>query len=262
MAHALDSSNHGTPLPDASGSRTNWDELEWAGNPDATRHDASREAVAIRYWPMVYAFIRHSGRSHDESAELTQAFLAEVFYGRGLLQVASPARGRFRSLLMHAVGNFLRDDARRRFARSRAPSTPLLPLSGDEPAVRCVEDRTDPRVAFSAAWVAVLLRDAAEALRRELEASGRQEAWRLFEVRVLRPALSGGPTPSLEQSMIEAGAASRGQASHWLACAKRRFATLVMNAAGVTSGEPDRCRDELADLLSLLRGHTTEGRNE
>jgi DNA-directed RNA polymerase specialized sigma24 family protein len=107
--------------------QTNWDLIRDAASGSATAQ-ASLDAVMKRAWPAVYAYIRASGRRSEEATELTQAFICDVFLSRHLLEKADQARGRFRTLLLGAVRNYLADVHRRRHAQSRMPKGGLVAI--------------------------------------------------------------------------------------------------------------------------------------
>ena len=70
------------------------------------------------YWRPVFAFICRHGRSIPDAQDLTQSFFLMVLEGK-LLQRANPNRGRFRSLLLKALQDFLIDESIKRRALKR-----------------------------------------------------------------------------------------------------------------------------------------------
>src|SRR5437764_2338769 len=81
----------------------------------------ARQALADlckTYWRPIFAFVCRRGYSVPDAQDLTQDFLLMVLEGN-LLKRADPTRGRFRSLLLKALQNFLVDDTIRKHARKR-----------------------------------------------------------------------------------------------------------------------------------------------
>src|SRR5438094_6158446 len=70
-------------------------------------HAALAELCKI-YWRPVFAFICRQGHSVPDAQDLTQDFFAMVLKGR-LLQRADRSGGRFRSLVLKALQNFLHE---------------------------------------------------------------------------------------------------------------------------------------------------------
>lgn len=235
----------------SGGAVTDWSQIALAGDPDATGFHPSRAAIAQRYWPVIFAFIRQSGRGEEVASDLTQGFLADVLFSRALLEMATPERGRFRTLLLRAVTNYLRDDHRRGTAARRRPVQGLISLeqSGCTPA----DASLTPERAFVTAWVAMLMREAANRCQEECTRDGRDAEWHCLHGRVIRPALEGAPMASVSELEALTGIDSRASLAHLTAAGKRRFARHLLDRIGAASGDPDRTSDEVNDLLGLLK---------
>src|SRR5207247_9013414 len=80
-------------------------------------HRALAERCRI-YWRSVFAFIRRLGHSPPDAQDLTQDFFVILLKGQ-LLQRANPARGRFRSLVLKALEDYLHDAEAKRCAGKR-----------------------------------------------------------------------------------------------------------------------------------------------
>src|SRR5512136_3003846 len=68
--------------------------------------DPDRALIGLlleRYWKPVYCYLRRKGYKNEDAKDLTQGFLHEVVLDRQLIQRADPAKGRFRSFLLHAL---------------------------------------------------------------------------------------------------------------------------------------------------------------
>jgi RNA polymerase sigma-70 factor (ECF subfamily) len=91
---------------------THWSVVIAAAGPSP---DADRALAELceTYWYPVYAFVRRSGHSTDDAADLTQAFFARILE-KGYVKDARPDRGRFRSFLLASLSHFLWISARPR----------------------------------------------------------------------------------------------------------------------------------------------------
>ena len=237
--------------PNPSLTQTNWALIRDASSASPTAR-TSLETVARRCWPAVYAFIRASGRSATEATDLTQGFLCDVFLSRKLLEKADAERGRFRTLLMGAVRNYLADAHRRRTASSRMPKDGLVGLDairerGGEPPDA---GTTSPERAFHARYVGGLIRAATERLQRELLEAGDEASWEIFRLRVLQPAFEGVATGYDE--IAPRFGLERGTCAARLLVAKRRFAAILMEELRGTVAQPEDLDAEVAELLALL----------
>ena len=153
-----------------------------------TDEDKARRALADLcriYWRPVFAFICRRGRSVPDAQDLTQSFFLMLLEG-SLLQRADPNRGRFRSLLLTALKQFLIDDSLRKSALKRggnmqfvswdawmaeAPSNFAIPAAEAEswPAEKLYDVR----------WAATAVEHALRRLGEECESRGRR---RVFDV--------------------------------------------------------------------------------
>lgn len=137
------------------------------------------------YWRPIFTFIYRRGYSAPDAQDLTQDFFLMVLEGN-LLQSADPKRGRFRSLLLTSVKNFLTDAAAKRKGHKRggrvqfiswerwmsdAPSQVSLPAAALESA--------PPEALYDVGWAAAIAEEALRRLRMECESKGRR---RVYEV--------------------------------------------------------------------------------
>jgi len=65
-----------------------------------------------RYWKPVYCYLRRKGCDNEQAKDLTQGFFHEVVLSRELAQRAAQCTGRFRSVLLHALNQYLVDQRR------------------------------------------------------------------------------------------------------------------------------------------------------
>lgn len=205
------------------------------------------------YWRPIFAFICRRGYQPHDAQDLTQDFFVTLLEGR-LLRQADPARGRFRSLLLKALQNFLIDAHAKKHAQKRggrfsfvswddwmaeAPSELSLPMHAVEswPAERL----------FDARWAATVVEHALQRLREECDARGRR---RVFDA--LRGALSfdGGDLhyDELGRSLgVDSMAVKR--LAHQL---RRRYRQLLREEVAQTVATPDEIDDELRYLCEAL----------
>src|SRR4051812_26434530 len=96
---------------------TRWSLVLAAGDsPAAVRARALAELCEM-YWYPLYAFARRDNRSrtHDDAADLTQGFIADLLSRNDLADV-DPRKGKFRSWLLQSMRNFIARDANSRHA--------------------------------------------------------------------------------------------------------------------------------------------------
>ncbi len=232
--------------------KTDWSMIgQVAGGEEAQA--AVLEQLVRRYWGAVYAYIRASGHDVHTSADLTQGFIAEVVLSRGLFESADQLRGRFRSLLMSALQNYLRQEYRRTSAQKRQPvSGPPMSLDTAQIDEQMESAKHSPESAFTAQWTLALVNRVVDRLRRECRVEGLETHWDVFEHRVIRPMLEGVevlPYPALvERFNLDYTA----QAATMMVSIKRRFARELMNEIANTVPKNIPPEDELTALLHDL----------
>ena len=125
------------------------------------RQDKDQALIGLlleRYWKPVYCCLRRKGYGNEQAKDLTQGFFHEVVLNRKLVERADPSKGRFRSFLLHALGQYLLDEQRRDAAQKRIPRSKLVPLDiADPPSLPQTTQELDAEACFNYAWKVDLL---------------------------------------------------------------------------------------------------------
>jgi RNA polymerase sigma-70 factor (ECF subfamily) len=209
-----------------------------------------------RYWKPVYCYLRRQGRGNEEAKDLTQGFFHEVVLNRHLVDRADPAKGSFRSLLLHALRQYLLDERRKEDAQKRIPRERLVPLDiADPPAIVEAVQALDPEESFNYAWKADLMDRALAEVRENYVREGMETHWCVFRDRVLEPALQEQPAPSLRQICERYGIENEATASHMLLTVKRRFQTVLKDHVRQTVLTGEGVEEEWREILKLLEKH-------
>src|SRR5215831_6478880 len=153
-------------------------------NGDREIREALAEICQI-YWRPIFFFVARRGYSPQDAEDLTQDFFVRILKD-DWLQKADPARGRFRSLLLKSLQNFLNDAVDRRNSRKRGGGISFISWDAwiaEEPSQLSLasEARTSwpAERLFDAAWAATMVQRALRRLCEECETKGRR---RVFEV--------------------------------------------------------------------------------
>jgi RNA polymerase sigma-70 factor (ECF subfamily) len=143
------------------------------------------------YWRPIFTFIYRRGYSAPDAQDLTQDFFLMIMEGN-LLQSADPNRGRFRSLLLKSLTNFLIDAAAKQRRHKRGGRLQFVSWEkwmAEAAAQLCLPKATmessPPETLFDAGWAAAVAEEALRRLRLECESKGRR---RVYEV--LNPYLT------------------------------------------------------------------------
>jgi RNA polymerase sigma factor (sigma-70 family) len=155
-----------------------------SGSEEAKARAALAE-LCRTYWRPIFSFVCRRGHSAEDAQDLTQDFFVMIL-GNNWLQRADPNRGRFRSLLLKSLQNFLTNEAERKHTKKRggdvkfvswdewmaeAPSQVSVSAQGPE--------SMPPERLFDMRWAATVAEQALRRLREECESRRRL---RLFEV--------------------------------------------------------------------------------
>ncbi len=155
------------------------------GECDESKARQALSQLCRIYWRPIFAFICRKGHAVPDAQDLTQDFFVMVLKGN-LLQRADRERGRFRSLLLTALQNFLHDAHGKATALKRGGEMQII--SWDEWMAEAPSRLTLPSAAleswpaeriFDVRWAATVVEQALRRLQEECEVRGRR---RLFDV--------------------------------------------------------------------------------
>lgn len=93
----------------------------------SSRSLESLNALVEIYWKPLYFFVREQGYDNETAKDVVQEFLATLIERDAFLK-ADPARGRFRTYLLSALSNFLKDQTRGQLRQKRGGGRSILSL--------------------------------------------------------------------------------------------------------------------------------------
>lgn len=228
---------------------TDWADLRHGAVAAGAARQGAVERLARRYHRPLRAYLMaQRGLSAAVAEEVLQAFYCEKMLDAGFIARADPARGKFRSFLLASLNHFVVDSHRRRVAGQRK--------DGDLIAA----DRLDalaqdaPVCAFELQWARYVLDEVLQRMERACVASGREDIWRIFDARVLSPALDGVEPVAYEQLVAQFGLKSPLQAANVLITAKRMFDRTLREVLteGLESPSAGQVDSEIRELMAIL----------
>jgi RNA polymerase sigma-70 factor (ECF subfamily) len=197
----------------------------------------------------LYCYVRRRGWNVADAQDLTQAFFVFLLE-KHAFEAADPERGRFRSLLLASLKNFLANQVRSEQAEKRGGGVRHFSIDFDDGERRLPEEPADgltPERLYERRWALTLLDAALDRLRQEHLAAGKAE---LFEA--LRSLL----TPSAEsppyREIAERLAMTEGAVKVAVHRLRRRYGEMLRELVAQTVGSPEDVDDELRQLLSAL----------
>jgi RNA polymerase sigma factor (sigma-70 family) len=223
-----------------------------AGGDEQKTRAALAELCKI-YWRPVFAFICRRGHSVPDAQDLTQDFFVMVLKGR-LLERADRSCGRFRSLVLKALQDFLRDAAETRRARKRggdvqfvswddwmaeAPSQLSIPAQESE--------SWSPERIFDVRWAATIVERALRRLGDECEKRGRR---RVFDM--LSSCLAAEREDVSYAKFSKTLGVAEVAVKRLVHRLRERYRELLREEVAQTVKKPDDIDDELRYLCSVL----------
>jgi RNA polymerase sigma factor (sigma-70 family) len=205
------------------------------------------------YWRPIFAFVCRSGHSIEDAQDLTQDFFLMVLEGH-LLERADPNKGRFRSLLLKALKNFLSDARDKRRARKRGGDVQFIRWEewmAELPSQLSISARESeswpPEKVFDVRWAATVVERVLSRLGEECERRGRR---RVFDV------LSGCLAAEREDVSYASFSKTLGvpetavkRLVHQL---RKRYRALLREEVAETVEKPEEVDDELRYLCAAL----------
>jgi len=230
---------------------THWSLVDLAAAGRNTIQRDALDRLLTRYWPALKAHLVLKKRIESNEAEdLVQGFIENKILERDLISKAESGRGRFRSLLATALDNYAANQMRQRNAAKREADRAT---SLDQEAYEHCAATTDaPHDAFDVAWAREILAEILRQMQAECKQSGHDDAWAVFQVRVLAPILEGAEPPSYEQIVDRFGFRSPTQASNALVTGKRMFSRIMRSVISEYADDEDDIDAEIQDLQDIL----------
>jgi RNA polymerase sigma-70 factor (ECF subfamily) len=205
------------------------------------------------YWRPIFSFVCRRGYSAEDAQDLTQDFFLMILEGHWLKN-ADPNRGRFRSLLLKSLQNFLNDAVAKKRARKRGGEMQFV--SWDDWMAEAPSRLTVSRQAveswpaerlFDLRWAATVVEQAICRLREECESQGRLRA---FEA--LRPCLAAEREDVSYSALSQTLGLPEITVKRLVHRFRQRYRTLLRDGVAETVADPAEVDDEIRHLCGVL----------
>lgn len=206
----------------------------------SSRDMKALDSLVTIYWKPLYFFVRQHGYSNEASKDIVQEFL-KTLLERGSLKRADPTRGRFRTFLLAALTNFLKDCSKAESRLKRGGDQSIFSLDfarGESEFAIEVSKGESPETVLNRTWARALWRHSIDEL---LGDPAHLEAFRLYLADV------DYETIARRTGLSESAAKT---AVHRL---KGQLRTIVTAHIRETAANEDDLEAELAEFLDLLR---------
>ena len=225
----------------------------WSVVLAAVNHETPEAAVALEqlcrtYWYPLYAYVRRSGHTPEDSQDFTQEFFHRLLHKDYLAQV-DIRKGKFRSFLLASLRHFLSDQRDRARTVKRGGGAEVFSLDAQDAEGRYrlePVDRMDAEKIFERRWAMTLLERALSRLRDESASSGKAETFEALkdfvagesDVTCSEVAARMGMTESTVKSVL-----------HRL---RQRYRALVREEIAKTVDGPAEIDEEIRYLITVM----------
>jgi DNA-directed RNA polymerase specialized sigma24 family protein len=231
---------------------------QWSLIEDVKKHeDKDRALIGLllkRYWKPVYCYLRRKGYDNEQAKDLTQGFFHEVVINRHLIERAESSKGRFRTLLLHALNQYLIDEQRKQMSRKRIPKDKLVPLDiADTQELPETVGELDAEQSFNYAWKAEILERVLTEVKDRYIKRDMEGHWYVFRDRLLQPILEGREAPSLNQICKRYDIADETTASNILKTVKRLFRSMLEKHVRQTVVSGEAVEEEMREIFKFFK---------
>ena len=233
---------------------THWSVVLTAGRGDSPAAPEALARLCRAYWYPLYAYARRRGCSPEDAEDLTQGFFESLLRREDLAHV-TPAKGRFRTFLLAALGHYLANEWRRGQRQKRGGGQVLVSfdaLSAEERYRLEPAAPQDPEHLFDRRWARTVMDEALDRLREDYARTGRAD---LFDL--LKPALAGeGSAPRRGELAARLGI-SVGAVDVALHRFRRRYGEIIRELIADTVSSPEDVDAEIRHLMAVVSGRVS-----
>jgi len=222
-------------------------------NGDQQKAGEALAELCRTYWRPVFSYVCRRGYSPEDAQDITQDFFLMILK-TNWLQQADQTRGRFRSLLLKSVQNFLHNLADTRQTLKRGGAVEFVSWDAwmaEAPSQISISPRTlaslAPERLFDLRWAATVVEQALRRLREECEGKGRL---RLFEG--LHDYLAAEHADISYAKLAAALGIAETVVKKQLHNLRERYRWLLRDEVAHTVGNPADVDDEIRHLCAAL----------
>jgi RNA polymerase sigma factor (sigma-70 family) len=235
---------------------TNWSVVVRANAPTTDVRQVALAQLCEAYWYSLYSFARRRGDSHDDAADLTQAFFVHLIEKHALRGV-TPSQGRFRAFLLASFKTFNSQAREHAHALKRGGDWIRIPWDAELLETRYVATAhagEDPEQLFDRQWALIAIDRARERLRIQ-----HVEAGKAHEFEALWPYLAPDRSETSTDALAKALGTTGGAARVALHRFRRRFGAALRAEIASTVDGTEQVESELRFLLAVLAGRSDRG---
>jgi len=229
---------------------TRWTTVLKAKGGDSQRSEAL-ESLCRTYWFPLYAFVRHKGKSPEDSQDLVQGFF-EQFLMKDYLASVAQDKGRFRTFLLTSLTHFMANEWDKTNRLKRGGGRQIFSIDALEAEERFKLEPADkglgPDAAFDRAWAQTVVDAVFSRLRAEYARLGEADRFELLNVSLMGGEAEGGYAEIGTKLGL-----SEGGIKTVVRRMRLRFRDLLRSELSETLAEGVEVDDEIRHLLVALK---------
>lgn len=224
---------------------TDWELFRSLQAVDVTTKQNIVNELLRRYWPAIRHYLLTAKRMRpDDAEEVRSAFTADrLVQDSKFFDRADADRGKFRTLLIRSIENYLIDRRRR--------SRPIAQLTESNPPPSTVS-MVSPSVAFERAWAQSVLAEALKLTEEWLHKRGKPGSWAIFRARIVLPATEGAEPVDFGTLVEQHQLRSAVQASNLLTSARRVFVRKLTASLAKYADDSQSFQSQLDELRKIF----------
>lgn len=227
---------------------THWSVVLAAGQ-ESPQGVAALEDLCRVYWKPLYSYVRRQGHDTHEAQDLTQEFFSRLLQ-KHYLELADPARGRFRTFLLTSLKRFLINDWKHACRQKRGGGEQPLSLDGqferDDHVFEAAAGLSPDQI-YEKRWAEALLEEVLRKLEGDYEAVGMERLFHELKVYIWGEKNALSYVQIGEQLGLTEGAVK--VAAHRM---RRRFRELLRSELSNTVADPKDIEAELQYLFEVI----------
>ena len=242
------------PHPNSPFPVTQWSLVARARHVETSIKRQALDELLQSYFPAVRLHLirRRSVRPHDVD-DVIQGFIASQVIERELIEKVEKEKGKFRTFLLTALDRYLSKLRRGEAVRQRRLGSQIDVDNVPEPAA--ATDTDIPQM-FDVEWARGVLNQTLSRMALKCRSSGRDDVWKLFELRLIQPIIDNQPPPPYQQILKTCGLRTPLQASNMLVTGKRMFERILKAVIAEYTLDEQQIDEEIIDLKNILARST------
>jgi len=233
---------------------TRWTLVAEAAMGDSPEAEEAMEALSLRYWFPLYAFLRRKGLKAEQAEDMTQEFFAQRILTKQIFKGSDRSRGKFRSWLLTSLQNFLNNERDKERAQKRGGGAVHLSLDFREGEERYLAEpfhNLTPEKIYARTWALTQLDATLDTLRDQYENRGQSA---LFDE--LKSFLPGAGAPPPHRVVAERTGKTEAAIKMAVSRLRREFGKALRGTIGSTVSDAAELEEEMRDLLNALTSPT------